>query len=129
MKLIDFGLCYFYSDNNDVIPGTHYYGSPSYSSLQVLNRLPHLAQQTDVFSLGVCLYRMFFGLFPFCNPEIDTITKLKHNLQNSPPRFPSNNPSNYEVGRVIYISLRKRINDVKTVLINQPVRKDKEKEN
>jgi serine/threonine protein kinase len=60
IKLIDFGLC---SIDEDLC--TDFVGSPEYVAPEVIQQIPHSGYKADVFSLGMVLYCMLFGQFPF----------------------------------------------------------------
>lgn len=62
--------------------------SPAYSPLEILLRRPH-NETVDVFSMGVCLYFMLYGEFPFCDPDKTSMEDLVQNLQVNAPDFPS----------------------------------------
>ncbi len=62
IKLIDFGLsCSFQ-------PGvklTNYCGSTAYASPELLANKPYHGEPADIWAMGVCLYAMLAGRFPF----------------------------------------------------------------
>jgi len=60
--LIDFGFCEFSSPNQK---STRWDGTPEYASPEVLLNLPFDTQKADVYSLGVVLFILLTGLFPF----------------------------------------------------------------
>lgn len=60
--LIDFGFCEF-SPSGHV--STRWDGTPEYASPEILLNLPFSAQQADVYSLGVVLFTLVTGMFPF----------------------------------------------------------------
>eukprot|EP01103_Thecamoeba_quadrilineata_P009961 TRINITY_DN2049_c0_g1_i2.p1 TRINITY_DN2049_c0_g1~~TRINITY_DN2049_c0_g1_i2.p1 ORF type:complete len:261 (-),score=36.92 TRINITY_DN2049_c0_g1_i2:414-1196(-) len=85
VKLCDFGFSQQYQSEDQLM--ATYRCSPAYASLSVLRRIPHLPIQTDVFGLGVCFYRVVFGVFPFCDPENDSIMTLTTNLRSNNVSF------------------------------------------
>jgi len=89
LKLIDFGFC---SKIVELPAGgkkllTVYDSSPAYAPLEVLKRKPH-DESVDVFSLGVCLYYMLCGCYPFCDPDADTFDTLVQNVRANLLEFP-----------------------------------------
>lgn len=60
--LIDFGFCEISVPNQ---PSTRWDGTPEYASPEVLLNLPFDTQKADVYSLGVVLFILLTGLFPF----------------------------------------------------------------
>lgn len=92
IKLIDFGfavdLSHQHMSGNDGWVENYYAGSPAYSPPQVLQKKPHSAAKTDVFALGVCLYVILCGQFPFCNITKDSLEQLRRNI-SKPLSFPT----------------------------------------
>jgi len=66
IKLIDFGLCTIEDDSKQV--HTDRVGSADYVAPEVLMNRPYNSFKADIFSMGVVLYCLLFGKFPF-NPE------------------------------------------------------------
>jgi len=64
VKLIDFGLAHL--DNNDC---STFVGSPEYVAPEVIKRIPYSGFKADVFSLGMVLFCLLFGQFPFIPEE------------------------------------------------------------
>jgi len=66
IKLIDFGLCDFVTDNNN---RKRYcqdsVGSPAYIAPEILSGKPYDGQVADIWSCGVVLYALLFGRFPY----------------------------------------------------------------
>ena len=60
-KLIDFGFA-SYEDNDKL---SNYCGTPTYMAPEIKKGLEQNGQQTDVFALGVVMFIVVRGLFPF----------------------------------------------------------------
>jgi len=60
--LIDFGFCEFAPPDQK---STRWDGTPEYASPEILLNLPFNSQKSDVYSLGVVLFILLTGLFPF----------------------------------------------------------------
>jgi len=60
--LIDFGFCEF-SPSGHI--STRWDGTPEYASPEILLNLPFSTQKADVYSLGVVLFTIVTGVFPF----------------------------------------------------------------
>eukprot|EP01102_Stenamoeba_stenopodia_P004071 TRINITY_DN1422_c0_g1_i1.p1 TRINITY_DN1422_c0_g1~~TRINITY_DN1422_c0_g1_i1.p1 ORF type:complete len:464 (+),score=112.43 TRINITY_DN1422_c0_g1_i1:2666-4057(+) len=87
VKMIDFGFARKY-DSSEKIRSCA--GSPAYASPEVLFGSLHSPVNADIWSLGVCLFRMVTGKFPFCDPELDSLAILKANVRyyiSSPELF------------------------------------------
>jgi len=89
LKLIDYG----FSIDLDPSPPKRakqikiYDSSPAYSPLEILQRKPH-DETVDIFSMGICLYYMLVGRFPFCIPDKTSMEELCHNVLTNDPHFP-----------------------------------------
>eukprot|EP01101_Sappina_pedata_P009789 TRINITY_DN582_c0_g1_i1.p1 TRINITY_DN582_c0_g1~~TRINITY_DN582_c0_g1_i1.p1 ORF type:complete len:285 (-),score=102.96 TRINITY_DN582_c0_g1_i1:41-895(-) len=96
IKLTDFGYSISMDDKayttkingKRMIIGEYCASSPAYSSPQVLLREPHSPHLTDIYSLGVCLYRLLCGRFPFCDPAEDELEELVKNASRGDLSFP-----------------------------------------
>lgn len=75
LKLIDFGL------SGDIKPGklfTRFCGSLAYSAPEILCETPKYDHSVDVWSLGVILYAMLCGRFPFYGRHReDTLRRIR----------------------------------------------------
>lgn len=60
--LIDFGFCEFSPQGHK---STRWDGTPEYASPEILLNLPFSTQKSDVYSLGVVLFTLVTGMFPF----------------------------------------------------------------
>ena len=79
-RLTDFGISYAASREETGHP-EKYLGTPLYMSPEQC-RGSQVDARSDLFSLGVLMYRMLTGTFPFLGRTADA---LKVNIQNSPP--------------------------------------------
>jgi serine/threonine protein kinase len=61
IKLIDFGL----SRHTNALEAPSFCGTPPYACPELLLGKPHLGPEVDVWSMGVVLYCMVVGQFPF----------------------------------------------------------------
>jgi len=62
-KLIDFGLASMDEEGNRGC--ANFVGSPEYVAPEIIKRLPYSGFKADVYSLGMVLYCLTFGQFPF----------------------------------------------------------------
>lgn len=76
VALTDFGLATRWSIDDE--PMTENRGSPEYSSPQVASRNPYNGFKSDIWSLGVLLYVMAVGRYPFNGGR--SITTLQRNI-------------------------------------------------
>ena len=62
VKMIDFGFAVVQSTNQ---PVTNFCGTPSYMSPEIIKREPYDGYKADMWALGIVLYRLLCGRFPF----------------------------------------------------------------
>ena len=72
IKLIDFGLSNYFSDNKLLKSSC---GSPCYASPEMLSGHPYLGLTTDLWSAGIVLYSMLVGSLPFDDQELYELYK------------------------------------------------------
>ncbi|XP_059046872.1 serine/threonine-protein kinase 40-like [Achroia grisella] len=61
-------------------------GSPAYISPDVLQCRPYLGKPSDMWALGVVLYTMLYGQFPFCDTSLAQLfTRIQAANYNIPP--------------------------------------------
>ena len=80
IKIIDFGM------TKTVAPGEKMddrLGTINYVAPEVLKKMPY-TKQIDIWSLGVILYVLLSGIFPFCLGDESDEEVIKKTLNNSP---------------------------------------------
>jgi len=85
--LIDFGLCSF----PDSKPVREWCGSDNYLAPEIVRRIPYNPYKADVFSTGVVLFSLVFGVFPFENLRVNGAQSIDSSrpLRKLTVRFPS----------------------------------------
>ena len=102
IKLIDFG---FAVKTNKETYQTLLCGSPSYMAPEIVKREKYIAQYSDIWSLGVLLYSMLYGRFPF---KGKTQKELFENIKKCETEF----PDDIKVNEKIIILLKKIFVDI-----------------
>jgi serine/threonine protein kinase len=85
--VIDLGLCAFIEDGKLC---RDWCGSDNYLAPEIVRRNPYDGYQADVFSAGVVLFALLFGVFPFENLRVNGISSIDPNkcLKKLQVRFP-----------------------------------------
>ena len=73
IKLIDFG---FAIKSNKETYQKLLCGTPSYMAPEIVNKEKYIAQYSDVWSLGILLYTILFGRFPFRAKDDEKLFRL-----------------------------------------------------
>ena len=96
IKLIDFGFaikCNSKNDFQNFFCGTLYYMPP-----EIINKKKYLPYYSDIWSLGVLLYTMIFGKFPFNGNDNDELFNL---INEGKVEFPEDDDASIEVKNLI----------------------------
>lgn len=73
LSLIDFGFALKLKDSETYVQ--EYCGTPNYMAPEVLQKTSYEPGPADVWALGVMLYKMVVGKFPFINQSQITLTQ------------------------------------------------------
>ena len=84
IKIIDFGFAV--KGNRDTYQKL-FCGTPSYMPPEIVNKEKYIAQYSDIWSLGVLLYAMLYGRFPFKAKDDETLFEL---INKAEVKFPEN---------------------------------------
>lgn len=83
VKVFDFGLAKVLADSVD-LQISHALGTPHYASPEQFRPGEEINGQSDIYSLGIILYRMLTRYVPFDAPDIHELIRL-HLLEMPPP--------------------------------------------
>ena len=83
-KLTDFGLSQSFEGNIDF---TNFPGTPIYMPPEVLFNKPHKGYKADIWSMGVCLYMMVCGDYPYFGKTCEDMRKTVLNDDFEIPEF------------------------------------------
>ena len=104
LKMIDFGTAKILTDYTSTIIGTPHYISP-----EILQGRGY-SLSCDFWSLGICMYEIFSGKYPFGNYANEVIEIYKEVLKND-FSFPCENTKVANVNSFIKCLLNKKVNE------------------
>ena len=104
LKMIDFGTAKVLKDYTSTIIGTPHYIAP-----EILQGKGY-SLSCDFWSLGICMFEMFYGIYPFGNNANEVIDIYKDVLKKS-LFFPSDNNKYGNVNNFIKQLLAKKVNE------------------
>lgn len=88
VKIIDFGFSRTVGAKEKL---NVFCGTPSYMAPELVSRKPYFPKPADIWALGIMLYKMIAGVFPFtASDEKSLYTKIK-NQEVAFPNFFSDN--------------------------------------
>jgi cGMP-dependent protein kinase len=104
LKMIDFGTAKILKDYTSTIIGTPHYIAP-----EILQGKGY-SLSCDFWSLGICMFEIFYGIYPFGNNANEVIDIYKDVLKKSLV-FPSENSKVAGVNSFIKELLAKKVNE------------------
>ena len=104
LKMIDFGTAKVLKDYTSTIIGTPHYIAP-----EILQGKGY-SLSCDFWSLGICMYEIFYGIYPFGNTANEVIDIYKEVLKKN-LSFPSENSKVASVNAFIRELLAKKVNE------------------
>lgn len=99
VTVIDLGLCAFIEEGK---PCRDWCGSDNYLAPEIVRRTPYNGYKADVFSAGVVLFALVFGVFPFEGLRVNGACL---NLRRLTVRFPTDVKASPEVKELILAML------------------------
>ena len=104
LKMIDFGTAKILTDYTSTIIGTPHYIAP-----EILQGRGY-SLSCDFWSVGICVYEIFYGKYPFGNYANEVIEIYKEILKND-FSFPSDNTKYSNINNFIRCLLNKKVNE------------------
>ena len=104
LKMIDFGTAKILTDYTSTIIGTPHYIAP-----EILQGRGY-SLSCDFWSVGICMYEIFYGKYPFGNYANEVIEIYKEILKNN-FTFPIDNSKVETVNHFIKCLLNKKVNE------------------
>jgi len=84
LVVIDFGLCGVSDQKSRLM--NQFCGSPAYAAPELVQRIPYNGKLTDVWAMGIILYTLLVGDYPFVGDDIGALYKQ---IVYKTPHFPS----------------------------------------
>ena len=120
VKVIDFGLARTDSVQGSLTSKEHLLGSMGYMSPEQLHNPKNVGAQSDIYSLGVVIFRCLCGQLPFTSKSMEAVMKMKAeedppflSLMDNAPDIPE---LDHFVSRATARSLDKRFGSAKEML-------------
>jgi len=85
ITLIDFGLCAFIEEGKQC---KEWCGSDNYLAPEICRRTPYDGFKADIFSTGVVLFALLFGVFPFDNLRVNASMQVVKPIRTLKVSFP-----------------------------------------
>jgi tRNA A-37 threonylcarbamoyl transferase component Bud32 len=105
VKLIDFGFS-TYSGKEQLL--RIYCGTPSYMSPEIVTKTPYNGLKADMWALGILLYALLEGTYPFKSPsDKDLYKKIAKGAYSMPDTFSKN--ATLLITRLLQVDPNKRI--------------------
>jgi len=104
LKMIDFGTAKILTDYTSTIIGTPHYIAP-----EILQGKGY-SLSCDFWSLGICMYEIFYGKYPFGNYANEVIEIYKEILRSN-FSFPNDNNKVSKANLLIKCLLKKKVNE------------------
>lgn len=104
VKLADFGFAKFQDSTNNLLES--YCGTPITMAPEVLSKQGY-TEKCDIWSLGVIIFKMLFGKYPFFPQNGGTLEDLRGIIQKGQVIFPGNVDVSKEVKDLIAKMLRR----------------------
>lgn len=104
IKIIDFGFAAFCVDNQKL---KIFCGTPSYMAPELVRKSEYDGRQVDMWALGVLLYALLSGTFPFRGQnEKELYGKIQRGQMKCPEMM--SRDARYIISRLIEVDTRKR---------------------
>ena len=95
IKIADFGVANFFEHDNEVNSTA---GTPAFIAPEVISKIPHDPTASDVWSLGVCLYNMIYGVLPFTG---SSVMEVYGKICEAELKFPENPETSDDVRQLL----------------------------
>lgn len=86
LKVMDFGIAKTDDVSLTITNGEQVLGTPAYLAPERLKDHVELSIQTDLYSMGVCMYQVYTGQLPFTAPDISSLLTSIVLEEPKPPR-------------------------------------------
>ncbi|MFH2006324.1 MAG: serine/threonine-protein kinase [bacterium] len=112
VKILDFGLAKITQENRKLTRAGQVLGTPEYMSPEQASGSVEIDHRTDIFSLGILLYRLVSGVVPFAGESfMAVITRLLSESPESPRKVRGDNAVSPALDRAILRALARSPED------------------